>query len=186
VRMYGARVLEEGVDLVVLSVGALLDPGVREGLLEAAERGGSRIYAPSGAVPGLDAVRAMRHAGIERLVLRTVKHPRSLGFREWSGGARLLYRGPAREAVKRYPFNVNVAAALSLAAGVEALVEIVADPSVDRNVHVVIVEGPAGRLELRAENVPSPENPKTSMLAALSVIELLRRLSGAGRLEVGT
>ncbi len=148
------------------------------------ERGGGRVYAPTGAIAGLDAVRAMRHAGIDRVVLRTRKNPRSLGVdvdRET-----LLFRGPAREAVKRYPFNVNVAAALALAAGVEPEVEIVADPRVDRNIHEVIVESSASRLTLRVENIPSPQNPKTSYLAALSCIELLRRIASPSWLEVGT
>ncbi len=186
VRTHGPRVLERGVDLVVLSVGALLDKETREKLLEAAEKANAAIYAPSGAIAGLDAVRAMRHAGIRRVLLRTIKHPRSLGINEELDGPRLVYRGPAGEAVKRYPFNVNVAAALSLAAGVEAEVEIVADPAAERNTHIVVVESEAGRLEARVENVPSPENPRTSLLAALSVIELLRRLAGAERLQVGT
>ena len=186
VRSYGPRVLERGIDLVVLSVGALLDKATREELLRAAEQTGATIHAPSGAVAGLDAVRAMRHAGIRRVVLRTVKHPSSLGIREEPREPTVIYRGPAGEAVKRYPFNVNVAAALTLAAGVEAEVEIVADPGATRNTHIVVVEGEAGRLEARVENVPSPENPRTSLLAALSAIELLRRLTGADRLQVGT
>ncbi len=186
VRTYGPKILERGVDLVVLSVGALLDEETRRRLLDAAEKGGATIHAPSGAIAGLDAVRAMRHAGIKRAVLRTIKHPRSLGLREEPREPTVIYRGPAGEAVKRYPFNVNVAAALSLAAGVEAEVEIVADPGATRNTHIVVVEGEAGRLEARVDNVPSPENPRTSMLAALSAIELLRKLSRAEKLQVGT
>lgn len=186
VREHGEEILRRGIDLVVLSVGALLDRSTLERLLAAAREGSSRIYAPSGAIGGLDAVRAARHARITRLVLRTTKHPRSLGIEEWEGPPRLLYRGPAGEAVKRYPFNVNVAAALALAAGKEPLVEIVADPSVEANRHEVLVESAAGRMHLVFENRPSPRNPRTSLLAALSVIELLRRLSGVEGLEVGT
>ena len=185
VRMYGEEILRRGIDLVVLSVGALLDRATLERLQAAARKGSARIYVPSGAIGGLDAVRAARHAGITRLVLRTTKHPRSLGLEEWSGAPRLLYRGPAGEAVKRYPFNVNVAAALALAAGTEPLVEIVADPSIEVNRHEILVESAAGRMHLVFENLPSPGNPRTSLLAALSVIELLRRLSGAESLEVG-
>ncbi len=184
VRAYGPRILEAGKTLVVLSVGALLDPEVRESLRAAAERGGGRVYAPTGAIAGLDAVRAARLSGVERVVLRTRKPPRSLGVdvREPT----LLYRGPASEAVKRYPFNVNVAAALALAAGVEPEVEIVADPDVDRNIHEIIVESRASRITIRVENVPSPRNPKTSYLAALSCIELLRRIASPSWLEVGS
>ncbi len=184
VRQYGPTVLERGLTLVVLSVGALLDEETLKRLEEAARRGGGRVYAPTGAIAGLDAVRAMRHAGIEKVTLRTRKNPRSLGVEV--DHETILYRGPAREAVKRYPFNVNVAAALALAAGVEPEVEIIADPAVDRNIHEIVVESKASRLTVRVENVPSPENPKTSYLAALSCIELLRRLASPNWLEVGT
>ena len=184
VRAYGPRILEAGKTLVVLSVGALLDRDTLEALRRAAERGGGRVYAPTGAIAGLDAVRAARLSGIERVVLRTRKPPRSLGVdaREPT----VLYRGPASEAVKRYPFNVNVAAALALAAGMEPEVEIVADPAVDRNIHEVIVESRASRITIRVENVPSPRNPRTSYLAALSCIELLRRIASPSWLEVGS
>ena len=184
VREYGPRILEEGRILVVLSVGALLDEETLRKLRDAAERGGGRVYAPTGAIAGLDAVRAARLAGIDRVVLRTRKSPRSLGVEV--DRETLLYRGPAREAVRRYPFNVNVAAALALAAGVEPMVEIIADPRVDRNIHEIIVESKASKITIRVENVPSPRNPKTSYLAALSCIELLRRITSSEWLEVGS
>ena len=184
VREYAPRVLEEGKILVVLSVGALLDRETLAALKRAAEKGGGRVYAPTGAIAGLDAVRAARLAGIERVLLRTRKNPKSLGVE--AEEEKVLYRGPASEAVKRYPFNVNVAAALALAAGVEPVVEIIADPKVDRNIHEVIVESRATRLSIRVENVPSPRNPKTSYLAALSCIELLRRLTRGEWLEGGS
>ncbi len=188
VREHGERVLRAGASLVVLSVSALLDEQLLSRLAGAAAETGSRIYVPTGAIAGLDAVRAHRLAGIERLVLRTVKPPEALGLsrEQLAGEARLLYRGPAREAARRYPLNLNVAAALALAAGREPTVEVYADPNASRNIHVILVEGPAGRLEIHVENVPSPENPRTSLLAALSVVELLRRLSRSDPLEVGS
>jgi aspartate dehydrogenase len=186
VRLYAERVLEAGVDLVVLSVGALLDQGLLGRLLQVAEERGARIYVPSGAIGGLDAVRAARHAGIERVVLRTVKPPHGLGVEEPLPGPRLLYRGPASEAVKRYPFNVNVAAALALAAGTEPLVEVVVDPGAERNRHEILVDSKASSMRLVFENAPSPDNPRTSLLAALSVVELLRRITARSGLEVGT
>jgi len=184
VRQYALRVVEAGVDLVVLSAGALLDRGLLEKLDQEAGQRGVHVYVPTGALAGLDAVRALRRAGIQKLLLRTVKPPESLGVKV--NEPRVLYRGPASEAVRLYPFNVNVAAALSLAAGMEAEVEIVADPGVERNTHIVIVESKASRLEIRVENVPSPRNPRTSLLAALSTIELLRRITRSSGVEVGS
>ncbi len=186
VRLYGPRVLEAGADLVVLSVGALLDEELLRRLEEASRRGGGRVYAPTGAIAGLDAIRALRTGGarLEKVLLRTRKPASSLGVVVEE--PTVLYRGPAREAVKRYPFNVNVAAALALAAGAEPLVEIVADPGIKRNIHEIIVESDASRLRITVENVPSPVNPRTSLLAAYSCIELLRRLLSPSWLEIGS
>ena len=193
VREYGEAVLRSGASLVVLSVGALMDEGLRSRLLRAAEEGGSRIYVPTGAIAALDAVRALRRAGFRKVLIRTRKPPKSL-----KPAAALpkipknlkepvtVFRGRASEAVKALPLNVNVSAALSLASGTDAEVEVVADPSVERNVHELIIESEASRITVRVENVPSPTNPRTSYLATLSVIELLRKLTGADRLVVGT
>jgi len=193
VREYGPRVLKSGADLVVLSVGALLDEGVMDSLLKAAEEGGSSIHVPTGAIAGLDAVRAARLAGIESVTLRTRKPPKALAGKvkdprlEGLKEPLTLFKGPASEAVRKFPLNVNVAAALTLAAGKEAMVEVVADPSVSRNTHEIEVVSRASRIVVRVENVPSPTNPRTSYLAPLSAIELLRRLTESGsRLKVGT
>src|SRR5204863_4282097 len=92
--------------------------------------------------------------------------------------AELLYEGPARHAVKYYPANVNVAAALSLA-GVgfdRTYVRVFADPSVTHNTHDVVAKGWFGEVHLRIQNIPT-ENPKTGRITALSVIKALRKLT---------
>lgn len=97
----------------------------------------------------------------------------------------MLFEGPAREVIAKFPKNVNVAIALSLA-GLGAdrtMVRLIADPAVDRNTHQIYARGAAGEIEFTSRNVPFPENPRTSYLAALSAIALLRRL--AGNLQVG-
>jgi len=192
VRSYGEEILSRGIDLVVLSVGALMDEELRKRLVAAAERGDSRIYVPTGAIAALDAVRALRIVGIERVVLRTRKPPKSLklvGKEVDLSSVReptVVYRGRASEAVRVLPFNVNVSAALSLAAGMDAEVVVVADPSTQRNVHEIEIESSASRITVRIENVPSPRNPRTSYLAVLSAIELLRKLCSPDRIVVGT
>ncbi|MBB5750550.1 aspartate dehydrogenase domain-containing protein [Micrococcus sp. TA1] len=55
-------------------------------------------------------------------------------------------------------------------------VELVADPAVERSRHEILAEGPAGRFELSFESAPSPENPKTSGLTALSVARTIREV----------
>ena len=92
----------------------------------------------------------------------------------------MVFEGTAGDAIAGFPKNVNVAAALSLA-GIgpdKTRVRIVADPDVKTNTHEVVVEGDAGRITARTENVPSPENPKTSYLAALSCVSRISASSG--------
>ncbi len=185
VRSYGVEIVARGIDLVVMSVGALLDKGLREKLVKVAHASGASIYVPTGAIAGLDAVRALRPAGIYRVLLRTRKPPRALGYGEL-GAPETVFRGKASEAVKRFPRNINVVAALYLASGVEPEVEIIADPGVERNIHEITVEAEASRIHIVVENKPSPTNPKTSHLAALSVVELLRKLTGSEILVIGT
>lgn len=94
------------------------------------------------------------------------------------GSPRELYRGPAREATRRFPQNVNVVAMVSLAGigmdRTEAVV--IADPAVEHNTHEVLVEGPFGSIEVRVRNVPSPDNPRTGLIVAGSLARILRRL----------
>jgi aspartate dehydrogenase len=74
---------------------------------------------------------------------------------------------------------VNVAIALSLA-GVgsdKTRVRIIADPFVNVNVHEVRARGDFGELNFRTENHPAPDNPRTSLLAALSALATLRKIT---------
>jgi len=98
----------------------------------------------------------------------------------------LLFEGSASKAVKAFPANVNVAATVSLAGiGFERTkVRVVADPSLSRNVHELTVEGEFGTFFTRVENLPSPDNPKTSYLAALSAISTLKQILSS--VQIGT
>ena len=93
---------------------------------------------------------------------------------------RILYEGPATEAVAKFPQNVNVAATLSLAGlGPEKTrVRVVADPGVHQNIHEIHARGAFGSFEIRLANWPNPDNPKTSLLSCLSVVSLLKRVRG--------
>jgi aspartate dehydrogenase len=95
-----------------------------------------------------------------------------------------VFRGPASEALRQYPRNINVSAALALATGMEPQVEIWADPAVRSNQHEIEAQGEFGRVAITTDNVPSPDNPATSYLAALSVLTLLSDL--ADPVRVGT
>ena len=93
-----------------------------------------------------------------------------------------LYEGPAKDAVRLFPANVNVAAVLSLMGlgGDKTKVQFVADPELRVNIHEIEIKGSFGKATIAVKNVPDPKNPKTSALAALSAIETLRRACAKG------
>ncbi len=180
-----APAVEAGRVLVPVSVGALLE---HPGLIERARATGARIVVPTGALLGLDAVRAAAEGRIDSVTMVTRKPPGGLAGAphlldrgiELEGLAEplLVFSGSAREGARGFPANVNVAAALGLAGiGVDRTrLEIWADPSVSRNTHRIVVEADSARFELAIENVPSEENPRTGRIVALSVLATLRRL----------
>jgi aspartate dehydrogenase len=180
-RQHVPVILEAGVDVLSLSVGALADPETMTRTEAAAKRGGSRLRVPSGAIAALDAISAAAVGHIDRVVHTVRKPPATLieGPRAAeivaAGEPVELFAGTAREAALRFPANVNVIAAVSLAGiGLDRTeARILADPDVTRNVHEVEVTGEFGRLFVRIENEPS-ENPKTGKIVAMSVVRALR------------
>ena len=183
---FGPDVLRGGVDLLVISIGALAQPTLLERLKAAARDGKSRILLPAGAVGGIDAIAAMRLGGLHLVRYRSRKPPAA-----WRGSPAeqvadldkltaptVLYRGNAGEAALKYPQNANVAATVALAGlGFAATeVELVADPAAPGNVHEIEAEGVAGRFAITLQGKPSRTNPKTSALAALSVARALINL----------
>lgn len=180
---YGEAVLQTGRELVVLSVGALADEDLREALERCAREHGVRIRVPSGALFGLDNLKVGRIGAVDEVLLRTTKPPAALGLGA-IGERTLLFRGPAAECIRRYPKNINVAVSLQLAAGRPVDVEVWADPAATANTHEVRARGAFGQVTIEVCNVPSPDNPATSYLAALSIVSLLDGAEEA--LVVGT
>jgi aspartate dehydrogenase len=185
--------IDAGRILVVMSAGALLP---RMHLTRRAVAAGARIIVPTGALLGLDAVRAAAEGRVESVTIETRKPPGGLagaphlvqngisvdGLRE----PLLVFDGNALGAAAGFPANVNVAAALALAGigPVRTKVKIWADPGVDRNIHTIAVEADAARFSMKIENVPSDENPRTGRLVAPSVLACLRGL--VSPLKVGS
>jgi len=177
-----------GTDTVVISIGALLQPGLAARMSEFRAAGG-RVIHPAGAIAGLDGVRAMAaRGGLKEAGIMTTKTPASLRGAPYvvENGIELpdnvpmqVFSGNAREAAIGFPANVNVAAALSLAGiGPDATtVQIYSDPKAKVTAHVIHAEGDSGELEVRLKLKPSPGNPRTSYLAALSAISTLQELS---------
>jgi aspartate dehydrogenase len=185
--------IEAGRIFVPASVGALLP---RMELVRRAKETGARIVVPTGALLGLDAVRAAAEGVVDSVTIESRKPPRGLEGAPYlvqhdidvSGitAPQRVFEGNAFDAAAGFPANVNVAAALALAGigPVRTRVEIWADPGVDRNIHTIRVEAEAARLTMTIENVPSDENPRTGRITALSMLACLRGL--VSTLKVGT
>jgi len=119
-------------------------------------------------------------------VLTTRKPPEALAYSEYfkEKGVdlkkirepTLVYEGPVEDALKRFPRSVNVAAALALYSKSGVLVRIMADPTKKNIVYEIDVESKVSDLKIIVENVPHPDNPRTSYLAALSCIQKLRKI----------
>jgi aspartate dehydrogenase len=180
-RCHGPGVLRAGIDLIVLSVGALADPEFEIEPTAAARAGGARAIVASGAIGGLDAIASAAVGGLDRVTHTTRKPARALLDAHEADSLtapRELFRGSAREGALRFPENINVAAAVSLAGlGLDnTTVCVVADPSLVRNTHEVVAEGTFGELRFEIRGIPSDANPRTGRIVAMSVVHTLRRL----------
>ena len=186
VREYGEALLERSIALIVLSGGALSDDDLRMRLERAAERTGALLYVPSGGIAGLDALKAACIAGVDSVRITVMKPAaawKNIAFVDTLGidldhlrEPRTLYEGPARAGVPLFPANVNIAAVLSMA-GIgfdRTALKVVADPTIKHNTHLIEIEGRTGRITIKVENVPAPDNPKTAWLACYSALAALK------------
>lgn len=184
--------LSRGRDVIVMSVGGIVEGFDK--LSGIASRRGCRLYVPSGAISGIDALKAAGMEKVDSVTITTIKPPQSFRSVKYVIEKNIdlasirkdtvLFEGNAVEAMKYFPQNINVAGILSLA-GIGAgatRVRIVASPAAARNVHEVSIESSAGKIITRTENVIHPENPKTSYLAVLSAGALLKQILEPARI----
>jgi aspartate dehydrogenase len=196
VRDYGLPLLEAGVSFIVLSGGALCDDALRGAMEGAARASGAILYVPSGGIGGLDALKAACVAGVDEVTIAVTKPPaawRGIAYVERLGvdldrlsGPTVLFEGSAREGVPHFPANVNIAAVLSMA-GIgfdRTRLKVVADPALIYNTHFITIKGASGRIDVKFESVPFPNNPKTAMLAAYSSLAAFRQFNS--RVRYGT
>ncbi len=159
------KIAAEGVEVIVMSTGALLGLEVDLG----------RVHFSSGAIGGLDAMSSAALAGIDEVVLASRKNPKSLGMD--NSKEKTMFEGYAEEAVKLFPREMNVAATLALTVKpTKVKVQVISDPAVKRNTHQINVKWRFGEMSLNFANDPHPENPHTSALAAWSAINLLQSI----------
>ncbi len=190
VREFAGPLLERGIAVIVLSGGALCDDALRSKLEQLAEKAAAgrraMLYVPSGGIGGLDALKAVCAAGADEVEIAVTKPPaawKGIPYVERSGvdldrltGATTLFDGTAREGVPHFPANVNIAAVLSMA-GIgfdRTRLKVVADPALKLNTHTINIRGRTGTIAIKFESVPSPDNPKTALLACYSALAALK------------
>ncbi|MCB1783356.1 MAG: DUF108 domain-containing protein [Alphaproteobacteria bacterium] len=182
------KVFDSGKDMIVISAASLL---VYPEILEWQKNSASRIFVPSGALCGIDGVKAMKELGIKSSKIATTKPPKGFAGAPYVEENQIdlegitektcIFSGNALAAAKGFPANINVAATLSLA-GIgpdNTQVEIWADPAAKGNAHEVTVQSAYSTLNARIENMPDPANPKSSILAAQSIVATLRDRTNA-------
>jgi aspartate dehydrogenase len=186
VRAHGVRCLENGADLVLTSIGALVDDDLRARLEQAAARGGRLMLASAG-IGALDILGAAAVGGLDRVEMTVRKDPSAWWGTEaedlWDLASLkeplVIYEGTVREGAARYPQNVNIAAAVALAGlGLDRTrLTIVADPTIRSHVVDIEAQGAFGSFRFREDVLPTLENPKTGRLVAMAVIKSIRQLA---------
>jgi len=180
------KALGSGRDIMIMSVGGIV--AHHKKLQGLAYRNNAHVFIPSGAVSGVDALKAASFGKIKKVTLTTRKNPLSFKGVDYVRSKKIdlerihkektLFSGTASQAMKYFPQNINVAGVLSMA-GIgkdKTLVRIIADPKTQKNIHQIDIESDAANICTRTENVLHPQNPKTSFLAVLSAVATLRQI----------
>lgn len=187
-KSYGPDILRCGIDLTTVSIGALADPTLVESLDQAALEGGSRLHLASGAIGALDCLRAARIGNLQSVTYIGRKPPLSwkgspaetrLDLDNLTTGAATHFDGSARDAAIEYPKNANVAAAVALA-GIgfdNTQVKLIADADISENIHEVQATGEFGSFAFEIRGHSLPDNPRSSALAAMSIVSKLEQES---------
>ncbi len=178
------QIIQAKKHVLVMSVGKLINA---QSLFKQAKINHSSILIPSGAIAGIDAIKSSAIAGIKSIMITTRKPPQGLMNNKFLlkqkidlskiNKETIIFDGNVSTAVKAFPQNINVAATLAIASGCKnkLRIRIITSPKFKSNSHEIEVIGKAGTLVTRTENVPCPDNPKTSYLAPLSGIQALKQ-----------
>ena len=185
-KSYGPDILRRGTNLTTVSIGALADPDLHQRLEQAATEGHARLLLASGAIGALDCLLAARVGNLKSVSYTGRKPPQGwkgspaesrLDLDNLDSGAATHFDGTARDAAIQYPKNANVAAAVALA-GLgfdDTRVKLIADPNIDENIHEVQAIGDFGRFTFEIRGQSLPDNPRSSALAAMSVVSRLEQ-----------
>lgn len=165
VKQYIKQITSHEIKFIIMSSGALLGSDYKT----------KNLFVPSGAIGGLDAISSAALTKINKVSLSTKKNPKAFDMNNTQ--PKIIFKGTAQEAAKRFPRSMNVASTLSfIVRPAKVQVQLISDPTIKRNTHEIQIEWQYGEMLLRFSNDPHPENPRTSALAAWSAIQLLGRL----------
>ncbi len=173
-------------DIMILSVGGIVE-NYKELFLFAEEKN-AHIFIPSGAICGIDGLKAASVGKINKVTLTTKKPAKAFLGNPYVlkrqirldniSEETVIFEGNAMTAIRAFPQNINVAVTLSIAGigPIDTLVRIIASPNVTNNIHEIEIESDCGKITARTENVIHPNNPKTSYLAVLSAAATLKQI----------
>lgn len=196
VRKYSIKILKAKKNLLIMSVGALVDKKLFDGIKREAERNNCFVYLPSGAICGIDGIKSACVGKVYNVTLTTTKPPAALKGAKYLekkkvdlDGIRIptiLYSGSALNAAKLFPKNINVSTVLGLSGiGINKTnVRIAVDPNIKNNIHEIYLKGECGEIYTLLINKPSPGNSRTSYLACLSAVRTIEGI--ANRIKIGT
>ncbi len=184
-KAYGEEILRKVSNLIVVSVGSLADESFKAKLLSAAEESGHKLYVVNGAIGGFDLMQIFALMGPSKVSIESTKAPRSLNGAPYLNGRELseteeelVFCGNVQDAIKGFPKNVNVAVATALASdNPETEVRIRSVPGRAENSHAITIQGEHMKAEITVTSTPDPQNPKSSVSAAWSVVALLKNLA---------
>lgn len=179
------KILEAGCDLIIASVGALDDEKFRDHIIHVARREERHIWVTSGAIGGLDIMETFRAIGNAVVRIESTKPPVSYANTPYMEGKELskteeqvVFEGDVHEAIKGFPRNVNVTVATALASGAHDLrVKLISKPGATESSHVISLKNDLMHAEMSFSAKPDPENPKSSLSSAWSVIGLLKNMA---------
>ncbi|WIY26321.1 aspartate dehydrogenase [Parasedimentitalea psychrophila] len=185
---YGADILRRGTNLITVSIGALADQKLYDKLQDSALQGNAKLHLASGAIGALDCLQAARTGQLASVTYVGRKPPigwvgspaeQVLDLEAMTTGAAVHFEGSAREAALAYPKNANVAAAVALAGlGFEKTsVKLIADAAISENIHEIEAIGDFGSFQFQIRGKSLPDNPRSSALAAMSVVSKLEQLT---------
>jgi aspartate dehydrogenase len=196
VKEYTEKVLSSEKHIIIMSSGALVDREFRRKIERLADSKGKHIYLPSGGVVGIDGIKS---AGLVEVFecsivsTRTVSSLRNSVFAKHRNfdldsieTPTVVYEGTAEEAVNLFPHDVNSMATVGLAWGFpeKTMVRIVADPSIEGNLHQILLKGTFGQFEMSIRNTLAPESGKTAFITALSAVAKLKKITET--IQIGT